>query len=465
MSDALSLRSLLRKIDGSAPAIQATAGAMMKHYDKSSGVAVVEWRNALHQARGDQHLPLLYVANEVLQNSKRNRGNKFLEAFSPTLGQSLVFISQNHPSVVEKVRRTIKIWGDRHVFSIRFVNELLKGMEPFRNDGPGGGGAAGAAIRKPPPQTSPVVPGGFSPLAKPQSNSPEVSTPASKNADFDKEMSLDADDDDVYPDVSDDDDDASDGDLFGDASERILNINVDLDQAAASATSSSKATNRKRRRPNSLNASGSNAGSSSKSPRRKSILSTNSLMELWTQVSTLQQSYDHVQTMLSDLTPEYLDEASASSQIETLVGDELLQQYKQVIQYERRVVDQRRELHGVAQNRRALEMQAVRYLPWLEGTLQQDQDDVAFSDKLQKQLESFLLVHGKAKDARDIRLQEEARRQKEQEELNKKKQEEEERKKFMESAMTKVSEAQPGMVWNRATGEYQHLQTDESWRD
>ena len=36
----------------------------MKHYDKSSGVAVTEWRNALHQARQDQHLPLLYVANE-----------------------------------------------------------------------------------------------------------------------------------------------------------------------------------------------------------------------------------------------------------------------------------------------------------------------------------------------------------------------------------------------------------------
>ena len=77
------------KIDGSAPAIQATAGAMMKQYDKSPGVAVVEWRNALHQARGDQHLPLLYVANEVLQNSTRNRGNKFLEAFSPTTRNTL----------------------------------------------------------------------------------------------------------------------------------------------------------------------------------------------------------------------------------------------------------------------------------------------------------------------------------------------------------------------------------------
>ena len=112
MSDS-SLRSLLARTDGSAPAIQASAGAMMKHYDRSAGVAVAEWRNALHQARPDQHLPLLYVANEVLQNSKRNRGNKFLEAFSPALGQSLVFIVERGGGV-EKVRRTVKIWGDRH---------------------------------------------------------------------------------------------------------------------------------------------------------------------------------------------------------------------------------------------------------------------------------------------------------------------------------------------------------------
>ena len=123
------LRELLRKIDGTAPLIQGCAGAMMKLYDRASGVAVVEWRNALQQARPDQLVPLLYVANEVLQTSKRNRGNNFLEAFSPILGQSLRFIAEQHsatPSVVEKVRRTVKIWGDRRVFSIRFVNELLQ---------------------------------------------------------------------------------------------------------------------------------------------------------------------------------------------------------------------------------------------------------------------------------------------------------------------------------------------------
>lgn len=412
----------------------------MKHYDKSPGVAVVEWRNALHQARPDQYLPLLYVANEVLQNSKRNRGNKFLEAFSPTLGQALVFISQNS-NQVERVRRTVKIWGDRHVFSIRYVNEVLKGLEPLRN---------GGTLPKGSPQAASPAAGTpkFSPMAK---SPAALEEPKSS----DKDMTRDDSDEGVFQDA----DDSDEGDLFGDTGDFLLNIDVDFDKAAASANASETASRKRRRSRASTNGAG---GSTSRSPsRRRSILSTNSLMELWTQVSTLQQSYDHVQTMLSDITPEYLGETS----VESLVGDELLQQYKQVIQYERRVVDQRRELHGVAQKRRALEIEAVRYLPWLEAALHQDQDDIDFCEKLQKQLQSFLPVHAKAKKARDQRVKEEKRRQAEQEELDIKKQEEEERKKFLESAMTKVTEAQPGMVWNKATGEYQYLQTDESWRD
>jgi hypothetical protein len=448
MADASSLRTLLRKTDATAPAIQATAGAMMKHYDRSPAVAVTEWRNALHQARLDQHLPLLYVANEVLQNSKRNRGNKFLEAFSPILGQAVVFMSQSAPpSQVERVRRTVKIWGDRHVFSIRFVNELLNGLEPYRNG------------EKPQQPAN-----NFSPVSKPEPENPKAETKKDDNDDdFDRKMSMDNPSDSNDPAESSsisDDDGPDDGvDLFGDSGERLLNVG-DLDLSAAAALSVPAATpaqNRKRRR-------GSNAASN-KSPRRKTILTTNSLMELWNQVSTQQQSYDHVQTLLADITPDYLDEDTVQAQVDTLVGDELLNEYKKVVMYQKRVVAQRKELHSIARKRRQLELEAVRYLPWLEHSLIQDEDDVAFCQKTLKNLGEISHVHALAKEARNKRHQEEARRQLEQEELREQREEEEERKKFMESALSKVTEAEPGMVWNKATGEYQHLRTDESWRD
>jgi hypothetical protein len=449
MSDAASLRMLLQKADASGPAIQAAAGAMMKHYDKSPQVAVVEWRNALHQARQDQHLPLLYVANEVLQNSKRNRGSKFLEAFSPVLGQALVHIVGQRREVVEKVRRTVKIWGERHVFSVRFVNELLKGLEPYRGNG---GPTTPSSVSSPTP-LNPT----FSPLAQTPESPQQTSTTGSstKIVDVDREMSMDPMDDD---DSDDDDDDSDDGDMFGDSDSIKLDISIDMDQAAAAAKTAT--TTKKRRRPSQTGSVPSKASTS----RRRSILSTSSLMELWNQVSNLQSSYDHAVALLSDITtPEYLNEPA--SQLEALVGDELLDNYKQVLQFERRVVKQRRELHGVAQQRRALEQEVLRYLPWLETVLKQDKEDMDFCDGVETKLALFHAVHGPVRAARDERVADEAKRRQDAEDLRKKKEEEEERKKFLESAMKKETEAKPGMVWNKATGEYQYLRTDESWRD
>lgn len=141
---ASSLRQALQQLDMSAVSIQRAAAEMMKHYDRTPAVAVTEWRNCLlnnRETRRDQLLPLLYVANEILQNSKRNRGNNFLKAFAPmddgsggtsALGPALRHICAADPSLTEKVRRTVKIWGDRRVFSTRFVHELLMGLEPYR---------------------------------------------------------------------------------------------------------------------------------------------------------------------------------------------------------------------------------------------------------------------------------------------------------------------------------------------
>ena len=186
-------------------------------------------------------------------------------------------------------------------------------------------------------------------------------------------------------------------------------------------------------------------------------------MELWNQVSTLQQRFDNTQTMLASITPEYL--SSSSDQIDTLVGDELLDAYKQNQTFQKRVVDQRVELHSIAKKRRSLEQEAVRYLPWLEAALKQDTDDIEFCDNVLLELKKFEPIHAVTKAAREERLADEARRQRQMEEEEKKKKEVEDRKKFMEIAMAKQTEAEPGMVWNKAAGEYQYRSTDESWRD
>ena len=457
-----SLRSHLQRIDMTAPAIQGAAGAMMKHYDKSPGVAVGEWRNALIQAREDQYLPLLYVANEVLQNSKRNRGNKFLEAFSPVLGQSLVFVcGKSEPSVVESIRRTVKIWAERRVFSIRYVNELIKGLEPYRNGKKRSSSSRPSVSENQGNQS----PGGsrFSPVTAPPTDSPKKN-----KADSDTEMEVtdnDKDEDMFEGNSRRKEDSDSEDDLFGSTSgNKLLKIDVDFDSASSAAASS-----KKRRRSLTEKADTDTPGASKSKPksRRRSgtqHLSASSLMELMNQVSTQQTKFDRVMVKIRNVRERY-GESSEMKGIDNLVGNELLEEYKKTLKIEEEIDVYKRELHAIAEARRALEIEALRYIPWLEQGLKQDKDDIEFSKTFRRQLELFRGIHQPTKEARDRRLKEEAARLEKEEELKEKKREEEERQKFMKSAMARQTEAQPGMVWNRATGEYQHLNQEESWRD
>ena len=174
----------------------------MRFYDKPGGpsLAVSEWRSVLQTSSPSLSMPLLYVANEVLQTSKRNRGSKFLEAFSPVLGSSLMFIVGRDRRVVEKVRRTGKVWGDRHIFSMRFVMDLLAGLDSYRE---GGSGRAPPAMEQSVPAPSAAA------AASAAIGSPKPSLTASSDND---------------------DDDDDDEDMFGGSSDgqKLLDNSIDV---------------------------------------------------------------------------------------------------------------------------------------------------------------------------------------------------------------------------------------------
>lgn len=462
MSDANSLRTILTRVDATAPGIQGSASAMMKHYDRSSGVAVVEWRNALHNAQREQWIPLIYVANEVLQNSKRNRGNKFLEAFSPVLGQSLIFVCQHSDApVVEKIRRTVKIWGDRRVFSVRYVNELLKGLEPYRNNR---GASANPII--PPPSQSPASPPQPTPSPhQSATTSGSNNSQANKLSDKSKDNASDDDsedpmdilngDNDDSQGASDDDDDSN---VFGDSESGGLKLDVQVSLDSATLQNNGQQQRKDKRRRSSTASSGSQA-SASKRARRRTALSTNTLMELWKRVGALEQSFDHSMAMVKDI------QLPEPEQLESLVGDELLDHHKTICKYQERVSQQREHLHSIANERKSMEQDAVRYIPWLEAALKQDGEDLEFCKTLEATLLKFQHIHPAIREARDKRVAEDLKYQREQEEKERKRKEDEESKKFREMALSKETEAKTGMVWNKVTQEYQYLNTDESWRD
>jgi CID domain len=468
-----SLRTLLTRVDATAPAIQGSASAMMKMYDRSPEVAVVEWRNALHNSNPSQWLPLLYVANEVLQNSKRNRGNKFLEAFSPVLGQSLIFVCQHCDAAsVEKIRRTVKIWGDRRVFSVRYINELLKGLEPFRNNNHRAAATATAPVV---PVASQQASSSTSANAEPPSKASttavqstsahaQAAAPSSREDDPDPN---DYDDDDdpmdiLMSDGDDDDDDDGDDDIFGGSdSGGALKLNVELnfDSTPMQSVSALDKKRGKFKRRRSSTASAGSQSSAIKKARRRSILSTTSLVELWKGVADLEQSFDRSTSILSDI------QLPAPEALESLVGDELLEHHKTIIKHQHRVSQQRETLYRIATERRTLEQDAVRYIPWLEAALKQDLDDLEFCSKLEDSLTKLKHIHPAIREARDKRVAEDLRFQREQEAKERRRKEDDEAKKFREAALSKETEAKPGMVWNKVTQEYHYLNTDESWRD
>lgn len=447
------LRQVLKAVDGSAPSIQKAASSMMKHYDTTAAVAITEWRNVLSTARPQEFLPLLYVCNEVLQISKRNRGSNFLEAFSAVLGQALQHICQTDPSLTEKVRRTVKIWGDRRVFSVRFVHEILSGLEPYRNGSDADGNDSSQNLPTKPRDFVASDDARFSPPALPtEKQEKKTATANEDDSDDDIMQILDQDED-----PADDDDD--DDDIFA-SGDNKLEIDIDLDKVGNQPATPRKSVAKRRR--SSMESTGS-ASSVVKRRRRRPVQSIVNLVDTLTHLSTLQQNSEY-----SQLTLQKIDTAiqkQTPEELEQLVGDELQLSFRQVQDFLKQIQDQRKELYGNAQERHTIEQESIGYIPWLEKALQHDDDDIQFCDKLEQEILSFSPVHVEIRKARDLRRAEEQRRQEEEAQRERNRKEQEEADRFRRAALQRQTEGGKGLVWNPTTREYQELNTEESWRD
>jgi len=410
----------------------------MRFYDKPGGpsLAVSEWRSVLQTSSPSLSMPLLYVANEVLQTSKRNRGSKFLEAFSPVLGSSLMFIVERDRSVVEKVRRTVKVWGDRRVFSMRFVMDLLAGLDTYRG-GSGGGGVASVTKQQ-------------APLAAPAAVSSKPSSPTNS----DKRSSVT---------TSDDDDDEED--MFGGGAtdgQKLLDISIDV-SALSEAKSGFGSGAAKRRRTSKTNTPSTTTQGASAAKKPK-VLSGQNFLQLFQSIATLDETYKSSMGIVEAIPPSFLDDGSAD--IDDLVGDELTSMYKKVCDTQRKILRERRSMYSVAVQRRELEKEAKRYVLWLKNLAKVDDDDISFVDKLEKKLDVISVCYDEARKLRDVRRSEEAQQRAEAEAVAKQEADEKERKRLLED-VTKEAEAKPGMIWNPNLREYQYLHdhTEESWRD
>lgn len=258
-------------------------------------------------------------------------------------------------------------------------------------------------------------------------------------------------------------DEDDDGMMFADDSERQkLEIEVDVDavtanhQNAATTTPVARSPLKRRR-------SSTSNGASSLHGKRSKVLSITNMLELWNQLSENQQKFELAQLSLKRIQDNIT--AVPNDALANLVGDALQHAVKQNDADLRSMAVQKRILHALANERRALGLEAMRYLPWLEAALQHDEEDLAFCAVLEEKIGQFQPIHAELKKMRAIIREEEARKAELEAERERKRKEAEENERFRRAALAMETEAKPGMVWNPTTREYQALNTDESWRD
>ena len=359
---------------------------------------------------------------------------------------------ERDPGCTEKVRRTVKILGDRRVFSLRFVGDVLSGLDAYRS---GSGGA---------PPLQPQSTGTSN--NRPTSNPPQpVVTPQAAKSSPPQPDDSDSDED-LFGDEEDDN-------AFGDSGPSLLNVsNFTVNKAAIhteSARQSQSSFGSKRRR--SLQSKGGTSPNPKKSKsegskKRPQALSSSSFMERIQQLEELDAQYQSISNLISSITSSDLF-TSTTDEIHE-VGDELTDLHTEVNAKMDMVKNQRRALHHVAEGKKEVEMELQRYLVWMKGALTADEDELKLCNGLEEKLGLLQVVHADAKNARDDKRAKEAKERAKAEEAARRKAEEEELKRSLEKMQQEKNAPKAGMVWNKQAREYQYLAdatTQESWRD
>lgn len=112
------LADKLSKLNSTQQCIETLSHWCIFHRDKAE-LVVTTWGKQFHSSEMAQKVPLLYLANDILQNSKR-KGNEFVTEFwkvLPSALKEMVEKGDDHGKNV--VSRLVNIWEERRVFGSR----------------------------------------------------------------------------------------------------------------------------------------------------------------------------------------------------------------------------------------------------------------------------------------------------------------------------------------------------------
>ncbi|XP_050395221.1 regulation of nuclear pre-mRNA domain-containing protein 1B [Patella vulgata] len=115
----------LSELNNTQQSIQ-TLSLWLIHHRKHSKTIVDVWQREMCKAKISKKLVFVYLANDVIQNSKK-KGPEFTKDFMTVLPSSMKVISNETDEKLKgSVGRVLAIWGERGVYEKEFVADLQK---------------------------------------------------------------------------------------------------------------------------------------------------------------------------------------------------------------------------------------------------------------------------------------------------------------------------------------------------
>ncbi|XP_047226052.1 regulation of nuclear pre-mRNA domain-containing protein 1B isoform X1 [Girardinichthys multiradiatus] len=136
------LEKKLTELSSSQQSVQ-TLSLWIIHHRKHSGLIVKVWHRELKKAKNNRKLTFLYLANDVIQNSKK-KGPEFAKDFESVLVDACSHVARCVSATPREVddgckkqmERLLNIWKERNLYRGDFIQQLKLAIEDSNSPRP-----------------------------------------------------------------------------------------------------------------------------------------------------------------------------------------------------------------------------------------------------------------------------------------------------------------------------------------
>ncbi|XP_071399346.1 regulation of nuclear pre-mRNA domain-containing protein 1B isoform X4 [Centroberyx affinis] len=129
------LEKKLSELSNSQQSVQ-TLSLWIIHHRKHSALIVKVWHRELKKAKSTRKLTFLYLANDVIQNSKK-KGPEFTKDFESVLVDACSHVAREADESCKKhMERLLNIWKERSLYRNDFIQQLKLAIEDSNSPKP-----------------------------------------------------------------------------------------------------------------------------------------------------------------------------------------------------------------------------------------------------------------------------------------------------------------------------------------